>query len=534
MQMAHFLILFHRIVVCVSCLFCTQQNAPYHTLETYSMFRLRYLTLSLTLAVSMLLYAQQQPYKLSFISAGWPETPKTTVHSFWKTMATPDHVVDMKLPSTGKGKGTLYTFVKEIATGKVIGQHERPFPGGENAFGEDLVLIGGKPYLIYGTLDRKTGKVVVFAEGISLPDGHPEGPGKEIGTISFDPKSLDWRGKLGVTLYSSDDGDYTAFYFDRIQTKEDEQLVLVFMLNKELDPVWQQGYQIAFDSQKINTLDVAVSDDGVVYALMGARFKNKAISAKEVNYETRLFGMAKDGMASQAIALEGSHDVLTCDLVLRKGTLPTVGGFYVERGGSTEETAGYFMCAIDPSMEATPSPRNYPFRSAVNERMVLPRLFAKSDGSVHLTGLGQLLKGMSMAESFLFAALFDESLTEVWNTVIPKTLTTSMTDQDYGSRAFFGNDELLLLVPELEENIALHQKKDELKKMRKGADAHMVVGFSDTGEPFFSKFGAPDVYKIMLREISYTLQVQRGLYEIPCKKVEGKVETPGMLILQFE
>jgi hypothetical protein len=306
------------------------------------------------------------------------------------------------------------------------------------------------------------------------------------------------------------------------------------MLGKDLDPVWEQGYHIAFDSEKIATVGVSVSDDGVVYALMRARFKNKAITSKEVNVENRLFGMSKDGMASQTITLEGGNDILNCNLMLRNGTLPTVGGFYVERGISTEVTAGYFMCAVDPSMEATPSPRNYPFRTAVNERMVGPRMFAKRDGSVHLTGSGYLLKGLSVSQSYLFAALFDASLEEEWSTVIPLTLTTSKTDEDYGYRAFFGNDQLLLMVPDLEENIVLHQQKGELKKIRKGTDARMMIAFSDSGEPTFSKFGAPVEYDFMLRNIPQNLQAQPGLYVISCDKVIGKEESSGLLIMSFE
>ena len=337
-----------------------------------------------------------------------------------------------------------------------------------------------------------------------------------------------------MTLYTSENGEYTAFYFDRIRSKEDEQLILIFMLGKDLDPVWEQGYQIGFDSEKIATAGVSVSDDGVVYALMRARFKNKAITSKEVNVENRLFGMSKDGMASQTITLEGGNDILYSNLVLRNGTQPTVGGFYVERGGSTEVTAGYFMCAVDPSMEATPSPQSYPFRTAVNERLVGARMFAKRDGSVHLAGCGQLRQGMSMSQSYLFAALFDASLNEQWSTLIPLTLTTSKTDEDYGFRSFFGNDQLLLMVPDLEENIAIHQQKGELKKIRKGTDVRMMVAISDTGEPTFSKFGAPVDYDFMLRDIPQNLQEQPGLYVIPCEKVNGKQKSTGLLIMSFE
>ena len=496
-----------------------------------------HLFLLLSLALSTAAIAQLPPYTLQFVPDGfdtWPRTAKSAYYSFSEVVATPEHLVRMELPTAGKAKGILSTFVKDNATGRIVGQHDRVPPGGKEAYCDRLVQIGGNLYLIYETLDEKTGEVVVYAERIALPTGRPEGEAKKIGSISFDPKSLQWSGKLGVTLYTSSDGEYTAFYFDRLRSKEDEQLVLVFMLDKDLDPVWQQGYRIAFDSEKISTSGVSVSDDGLVYALMGARFKNKAITNKEVNYEFQLFGMSKEGMASQTIDLEGSNDVLTCGLVLRNGTRPTVGGFYVESGSSTEVTAGYFMCDVDPGMEAVPIPRNYLFRTPVEERMYGARLFAKRDGSVFLTGNSRVSNGTSASESNLFATFFDASLVEEWNTLVPKTLITSKTDEDYSYRTFFGNDQLLLMVPELDENIIAHQQKGELKKIRKGADVRMVVGFSDAGVPTFAKFGAPDVYDFFLKWLPGDMEVQPGVHVIPCTKKEGKKAVQGKLVLTFE
>ncbi len=117
---------------------------------------------------------------------------------------------------------------------------------------------------------------------------------------------------------------------------------------------------------------------------------------------------------------------------------------------------------------------------------------------------------------------------------MPKTLITSKTDEDYSYRTFFGNDQLLLMVPELDENIIAHQQKGELKKIRKGADVRMMVGFSDTGVPTFAKFGVPDVYDFFLKWLPADMEVQPGVYVIPCSKKEGKKAVQGKLVLTFE
>lgn len=473
------------------------------------------------------LIAQLPAHDLHFV-----EQPKNW--GWAPDLRTDAYQVQLNLTTYGKQKGMMNIAVLDNATGAEAGNSTFDTEWGDDHFMDKLVQLNGKVYALYEVVDRKAGQVEVFAQEISLPQPAFTGERKLIATLNFEPKGFSWGGKLYAQLYTSENGAYTAFYFDAIRSKEDEQLVLVHMLDQKLDPLWQQGYRIAFDSEKISTTRVRVSDQGVVYALMNAGFKNKRITSKAVNYAYQVFGMGEQGMASQMIEPGAGLNVVTCDLVLRKGTTPVIGGFHVEEGASTEITKGYFMGGIDPALEQAPVIRTTPFTREVDERMVKTQMYTRSDGGTFLTGISRNSGGTSMSESYLFAASFDQAGEQEWGTLVPRALVASKSDEDAGYRSFCAKDKLMLLVPDQEENLANYKSRGELKKVRKGPYIPLVIGFSSSGEPSYAQFGAPASYSLWVHTLPLDMSTGNATFAIPCSKKAGKKEVRGTLFMAFE
>ncbi|MBK9760012.1 MAG: hypothetical protein IPO90_08595 [Flavobacteriales bacterium] len=471
--------------------------------------------------------AQVPEHELNFVerSNTWTWAPN---------IITDDYHVKLDILAYGKQKGMMVIEVVDNATGAEVGKSTFDPKWGEDHFIDKLIHHHGKVYVIYEVVDRKGGRVDVCAQEIALPQPAFTGERKLLATINFEPKGFSWGGKLYAKFYTSDNGAYTAFFFDAIRSKEDEQLVLVHMLDQNLNPLWQQGYQIPFDSEKITTVRVRVSDEGVVYALMNAGFKNKRITSKSVNYAYQVFGMAEKGMASQMIELGADLNVVTCDLVLRKGTTPVIGGFHVEEGTSTEITKGYFMGAIEPTLEQAPVIHTFPFTREVDERMVKTQMYTRSDGGTFLTGISRNSGGTSMSESYLFAASFDQAGEQEWGTMVPRALVASKSDEDAGYRSFCAKDKLMLLVPDKEENLANYTSRGELKKVRKGPYIPLVIGFAATGEASFAKFGAPANYSLWVSRLPLDMSISNATFAIPCSKKAGKKEISGMLFMDFK
>ncbi|HRH37239.1 MAG TPA: hypothetical protein PK760_02770 [Flavobacteriales bacterium] len=483
---------------------------------------------AITLFATALAFAQVPEHKVDFLKR--PENWSI----YGEDLCTDQYQIDLERITTGKQKGMISIYVADRATGAQVGKTTFSSNWEEDHHMEKLMQVNGKVYAIYDVVNMKTAQVDVYAQEIAVPQPEFVGDRKPIASVKFEPRGFYFPGKLFLRFHTSANGQYTAFFFDAIRSKEDEQLVLVTMLDKDLEKLWEQAYRIEFDSEKVSTVSVVVSDQGVVYSLMNARFKNRSITNKSVNFDYQVFGMTQTGMANQLIDVGAGLSAVACDLALRKGTIPVVGGFHVEEGTSTEITRGYFIGELDPALAQPTEVHATTFQSEVQERMRSTDLFVRSDGGAFLTGLSRNSASTSMSESYLFAGSFDKNGEQEWATIVPRTLVASKSDEDYGYRAFFAKDKLMVLLPDREENLANYRNRSELEKVRKGPYIPLIIGFSSTGEASYAKLGAPADYSFFVNSLQDNTYTQNGTFAFSCSKKTAKKELNGTLFIDFE
>lgn len=328
-------------------------------------------------------------------------------------------------------------------------------------FYDRMLSLNGRFHILHNAVNKKTGEVDVIAQAYELPAFTPIGPPVTIAHIPFDPRSLEMTTGFRSRIETSEDGEHVILFFDRIKSKEDEQLILVFAMDADLNARWKQAYRIPFQADRIGTYGVKVSDQGIVYALMRSRFANRAIKNKSVNFSFELFGLAQEGMAAQPVDLPGGMAALSAGLAMQQGR-PVVAGFHVEPHHTTKETAGYFVSTFDPALGAAPETRTQAFPQVLDERVWDLELIKRQDGGLYLSGGAQQQVTNRIWDHFIATVAMDKTGAHEWDVVVPRRVY-NIEYGEMGYAAMEGKDHLVLVFREPPQNLERYLNGEEPK-----------------------------------------------------------------------
>ncbi len=139
-------------------------------------------------------------------------------------------------------------------------------PTGASTIFSNFHVVGGRPCIVITVWDDAaqtlTAKVQPFTTEW-VADGDPV----TLGTIPVDPKSYH-GGRANITVTTSRDDEKVLFLFDDIQSNG-IKLALCWVLDNELNPIWQGGYRIPVQA-KGSRRTAVILDNGHVYIAMMA------------------------------------------------------------------------------------------------------------------------------------------------------------------------------------------------------------------------------------------------------------------------
>jgi hypothetical protein len=488
----------------------------------------------MTLALTQVALAQVPDHQFQFVPMDQPRAYKTNGYSKLERFAAKDHTIELEIPSTGKSKGQRFVYATSRETGLPAGEIIIGTDWKENTYFDKFIELNDRFYVIYEVYDRKTGQVDVLAQEYELPGLISKGTPILAGSISFDPKSITYMGALDAQFKQSPDGEHVAFYFDRLRSSENEQLVLIFMMDGDLNPLWKQGYKIAFESDKMGTAGMEVNNNGTVYALMSSRFKNRAITNKAINYSFSLFMMTSEAMESQPLDLPTDLTAFRAMLVLN-GNAPRVGGFFMEPQQTVKETAGYFLADFDMDLQQPMQMRTQKFAAPLEYQLMQTDLVQRADGGCYLIGGSWEIQGVLVEERLLVTISMDASGATEWNTSIPRRLKTNAVLADFGYRALLVQERLVLLFPDDEDNLPLYQAGMP-PKLTKGTKRMLFsVGFTEDGKPTYRSFLGTEPYTFSLNNFQSKHPVAPNTFAGTSSKILSKKESKfGMLYITFE
>lgn len=497
-------------------------------------FRSLLLVSTISLGLTQVALAQVPDYQFEFVPMDQPKIPNRDNLSWHIRFATKDHTVQLMVPSSGKDKRKNFIYAYSRETGVVEGEVIIGTEGNESTYLDKFIELNDRLYVIYEVYDRKIGRVDVFAQEYILPGLISKGTPVLVGSINFDPKSLDYIGALNAHFKQSPDGEHLAFYFDRLLSREEEQLVQIFMMDGDLKPVWDQVYTIETESGKVYAHGWEVNNSGTVYSLMGGKFKNRSTTNKPINYSFSLFMMTSEGMGSQPLDMPIDLSAQHPKLVLN-GDAPRVGGFFMEPRNSEREVGGHFLADFDVDLQQPIQMRTQKFEPPMEYQLMRSNLLQRADGGCFLVGAFWEHTQVGNYERLLLAISMDAFGATEWTTSVPRHLKPSNIYVDYEHRALLAQDRLLLLFPDTEDNLPLYQAgmEPELKKGIK--HVYLAAGFNEEGAPSYRSFIGSEPYSFGISGIHIGKPINSNTFACSADRgVDKNDSKAGILYITFE
>lgn len=233
--------------------------------------------------------------------------------------------------------------------------------------------------------DQKSKEFSMNVQEYELPSFRVISEFRQIGTIPIKvnimqeppmPSDHNWR--------FSEDGSKILYYYDKLRTKANEQVLSVHVFDSRFQPEWSGAYMIPFDSDMTMIENVVVNNEGVAYGLVRAKFRNRS-TRSELGYDHDIYRMQGESITSVRVEPKGGLDIVLAQLSL-VGDQPCVGAFLVDPATNTKTVVGALGIRFDEGLGIvgrdegilkTPwSCKNFVYRS------VHPR----ADGGFYLVG----------------------------------------------------------------------------------------------------------------------------------------------------
>jgi hypothetical protein len=453
-----------------------------------------------TLCAPLLSHGQEVEHVGSGFSCPIPPIKSAYASGTQAIVLAKDHVI--WLENTKDSGHILHVFDR---SGKAqLGEVVTPVGDFEPAF-EDLINVGNTVWITYRTWDKKAGAIDVWAQGYGLSDAASQGEPKRIAHLDVAPGKYNGE-PLGLHFYRSPDESKTLLYCDALRSAEKEQLILCSVFDQAFELLWQQGFRIAFEADKIATVNAVVSDQGTVYSLMRSRFKNRPITNHNVNYSHELYRFTAESMTSQPVQLAGSAAALTASLMIRDQG-PAVLGAFVDPEETTTETTGVFGCAFDPELRVpTPAQMNR-FRQPLPYQLTNWRLLKRPSGGAYFVG-GSWEVSTHVDERILLAMALDEELRSSWLTSVPRKLRSSYYES-YGYRAQLVKDHLMLFFPDGDENLERYRRGQEVELMKDRKRILVRMDLDEQGAPSYRQHCTTEDTEAQWRQLGKGVEVDR-------------------------
>ena len=412
-----------------------------------------------------------------------PEVVVTPYLSFWG-VGTPDfHSIDHALTSeysitvariekTKNSDAALRFGLLDRRTEEVITNTARyPIPE-ENWAYEQLLTINDACWLIYEQWNDEGG-VRIMAQHLEVPTMEAATAPIQVGQLTFKDRK-DSKNGLGLSFVKSPDMEKILMYFDGIKDQDDDQLIMCWVFDQGMRKLWGNIFHVSVEAEKVATMDLLLTNDAKVLALMRSRFKNRPLSGHAVNYSFELFRMDDLNMTSQPIDLPNGWAATTARMLMAPAG-PICSGFFVDEAKSAKRTAGWYTAIFDGGVDSQAKVTASKGPDEMNEGINVSNFIRSKDGGYYLVGekFDPILRGTHVVEGMLTAVAFDGSGEEKWSHVLYRGSETYYLDK-LGFTAIASDAGLELLFVDNQENLERYQRGETARKNNIHSSKHLM------------------------------------------------------------
>ncbi len=363
-----------------------------------------------------------------------------------------------------------------------------------------LQVYGNAVWFIETHWIRSSGNYKMFAHGFSLPELAPLPAGPPI--VDLDLKQTGFAGRFllgieGFSVYSgykgkiikSPDGSKLAYFWDDLRGEGGTRLAVVRVFNDRFEPLGDhRAYQLQFKNKGMVATNVAVGDDGVVYAVQMIWSQDKDPSQHDLHFSYELLRFGEQ-LQHRPITLEGGAAVYSTALVaLPDG--PRVGGFFVHPEVTTDATVGAFVLDFPKDLSSTTASASFPFPTPIEHGVTDVKFIMRPDHGFYLVGSVEKEAKNSTQFHEICALNIDNDLRLLWQSVVPR---------HYGA-TYWANiryvlteqNALLIVFEDNAANIALRKSGSPVRKVGEGDGVPVAASFDAGGKADYAEVQTPD------------------------------------------
>ena len=363
-----------------------------------------------------------------------------------------------------------------------------------------LEVYGNAVWFIETHWVRSSGNYKMFAHGFSLPALTPLPSGPPI--VDLDLKQTGFAGRFllgieGFSVYAgykgkivkSPNGTKLAYFWDDLRGADGTRMAVVKVFNDRFEPLGDhRGYHLQFKNKGMFATDVAVGDDGVVYAVQKIWSQDKDPSAHDLHFSYELLRFGED-LQHRPINLDGGAAVYSTTLVaLPEG--PRVGGFFVHPEVTTDATVGAFAVDFHGDLSGTRAFATFPFTTPIEHGVENAKFITQADAGFYLVGTVEKEAKNSTQFHEICAFNVGHDLRLIWQSVIPRHYgATYWPNIRY---VLTKQNALVVVFEDLAANISLRKSGAPVRKLGEGDGIPVAASFDREGRADYAEVQVGD------------------------------------------
>ncbi len=443
------------------------------------------------------------------------ETPKGFYLSRTSTLPVGEVIVESTLvaPQMGKADTRHRLTAFDPSTGEVIVRKEPVWPKERTL--ENVMDWDGDLLVTSFSYDQKQKELNLFCEVFDPNTLEEKIASTNIGSLSLASYSEGYR--MGLRFAMSPDGSKLLMFYDRIRTKDEQQLVICWVLDRKTGNIWSGGYPMDVESDVYSTSGFLVDDDGAVHMASRQKVKMRRDGQWITNHSYTISRFRGEEKTERKFELPGGKVIVGMTLLQEKGKIIGVG--FLADDARNKETTHVFQVSFQPAADAEVEFISQQLTAPVEGSLVNISCAMGDDGTLFITGGDRHFTSTKHLNEKIVTCALDRNGDLKYSTVIPRQPVI----YNYGSpehHTVTDGNTAIVLIPDNEKNFEAYMTGGKLKENKDNSTEVMQVTLDESGKPTYSRL-ALNGWKVDY-ESARVMPDKRNVYFNSASKPSGK------------
>lgn len=443
------------------------------------------------------------------------KAPKGHYFSQMTTIPVGDVILQALMISPQMSRGTRHELTTyDRNTGAVLVRNEQEWPQDRTL--EKVMDWDGNILVTSYGYDHKEKQLDLFIQVFDAATLEEKVAATNIGRLSLASYTEGY--KLGLRFAVSPDDNKLLMFYDRIRTKDEQQLVICWVLDRSTGNIWSGGYPMDVESDVYATTGFLVDDEGAVHMASRQKVKFRREGQWITNHSYSIYRFQGEEKVERKFDLPEGKVIVGMTLIQDKGKV--IGAGFLANDARNKETTDVFKMVFSPGAEAGVDLDVHRLSSSVPGSISNISTAIADDGTLFVTGGDRRFTPSQESDNVVACAIDDSGLR--YSTLIPRKPVLQYYSNPEHLTVTDGSTAIVLL-PDHQDNLEAYRSGGKLKENKDHEVEVVQVTFDPNGRPTYSRLALPG-FKVLYDD-ALVMPDQRTVYFNYAKEQVGKKET---------